>query len=77
MMLGTGDGLKGCASRTGKRRLRPLTPSPAPNRGPTCHVALALSAAEGCHFYFARRVTFLSCADTSRRNIAMSPASLD
>jgi hypothetical protein len=31
MMLGEGDGLKGCASRTGKRRLRPLTPPPSPS----------------------------------------------
>jgi hypothetical protein len=28
---GEGDGLKGCASRTGKSRLRPLTPSPSPS----------------------------------------------
>jgi hypothetical protein len=27
-------------------------------------VALTLSAAVGCHFYFARSVTFLSGADT-------------
>src|SRR5215469_12323431 len=33
------------------------------------------SAAKGCHFYFARRVTFLSCADIlCRRPIKMSPA---
>src|SRR6516225_7574275 len=32
------------------------------------------SAAPGCHFYFARRVTFLSCADIPcRRPIKMSP----
>src|ERR1700722_15131694 len=24
----------------------------------------AMSAAQGCHLYFARKVTFLSCADT-------------
>ena len=61
MMLGEGDGLKGCAARTGKRRLRPLTPSPSPSSGLTCRVALALSAAGsaistlrvGCHFYLA------------------------
>ena len=29
MVLGEGDGLKGCAARTGRRRLRPLTPSPS------------------------------------------------
>jgi hypothetical protein len=29
MMLGEADGLKGCAARTGKRRLRPLTPPPS------------------------------------------------
>jgi hypothetical protein len=46
-MLGAGDGLKGCASRTGKRRLRPLTPSPAPSSWLTCRVALTLSAAKG------------------------------
>jgi hypothetical protein len=27
----------------------------------------AMSAAQGCHLYFARRVTFLSCADTKTR----------
>jgi hypothetical protein len=28
----------------------------------------------GCHLYFARRVTFLSCADMScKRNIEMTP----
>ena len=31
MMLGENDGLKGCAAHTGKRRLRPLTPSPSPS----------------------------------------------
>jgi hypothetical protein len=31
MMLGENDGLKGCAERTGERRLRPLTPSPSPS----------------------------------------------
>jgi hypothetical protein len=31
MVLGPGDGLKGCAVRTGKRRLRPLTPPPRPS----------------------------------------------
>jgi len=45
IVLGTSDGLKGCASRTGKRRLRPLTPSLVPSSGLTCRVALALSAA--------------------------------
>jgi len=44
IVLGTGDGLKGCASRTGKRRLRPLTPSPVPSSGLTCRVALVPSA---------------------------------
>src|SRR5271165_6016198 len=29
---------------------------------------------QGCHFYFAQRVTFLPCADTScKRNIEMTP----
>ena len=32
MMLGENDGLKGCAAHTGKRRLRPLTPSRSPQR---------------------------------------------
>jgi hypothetical protein len=54
IMLGTGDGLKGCASRTDTRRLRPLTPSPVPSSRLTCRVALLLSAAEG--------VLFLLCA---------------
>jgi hypothetical protein len=27
------------------------------------NATLILSATAGCHFYFARRVTFLSCAD--------------
>ena len=31
ILLGEGDALKGCASRTGKCRLRPLTPSPSPS----------------------------------------------
>jgi hypothetical protein len=31
MVLGEDDGLKGCAARTGKRRLRPLTPSSSPS----------------------------------------------
>jgi hypothetical protein len=31
MVLGLGDGLKGCAARTGKRRLWPLTPPPRPS----------------------------------------------
>jgi hypothetical protein len=31
MVLGEDDGLKGCAARTGWRRLRPLTPPPAPS----------------------------------------------
>jgi hypothetical protein len=31
MVLGPGDGLKGCAARTGKRRLWPLTPPPRPS----------------------------------------------
>jgi hypothetical protein len=31
MVLGLGHGLKGCAVRTGKRRLWPLTPPPRPS----------------------------------------------
>jgi hypothetical protein len=76
ILLGTSDGLKGCASPTGKRRLRALTPSSAPSSWLTCRVALTLSAPEGCHFYFARRVTFLSCADiTSARRLAATTQS--
>ena len=47
MMLGPDAGLKGCASRTGKRRLRPLTPSPAPSSWLTCRVTF-LSCADIC-----------------------------
>jgi len=37
-------------------------------------VVVVASAAKGCHFYFAHRVTFLSCADTiCKRNIEMTP----
>ena len=53
ILLGTSDGLKGCASPTGKRRLRALTPSSAPSSWLTCRVALTLSAPE---------VSFLLCA---------------
>ena len=49
----------------GKRRLWPLTPPPTLSSWPTCRVTLTLSAAGECHFYFARLVTFLSCADTN------------
>jgi hypothetical protein len=42
MVLGPGDGLKGCAVRTGK---------------------LGVRRQRRCHFYFAHRVLFLSCAD--------------
>ena len=36
-------------------------------------VVVVASAAKGCHFYFAHRVTFLSCADIlCRRPIKMS-----
>ena len=45
MMLGAGDGLKGCAARPGWRRLRPLTPPPAPSQWQWCRFAQATSAA--------------------------------
>jgi hypothetical protein len=38
--------------------------SPSPGVWLRCSVVLVVSAAKrGCHLYFARRVTFLSCAD--------------
>jgi hypothetical protein len=58
----TAEGLKGCAVRTGQpaAALDPLTRTPRlavmPFRTP-------VFAAGGCHLYFARGVTFLSCAD--------------
>jgi hypothetical protein len=64
MMLGAGERPKGCAARTGKpaSALDPLTRTQRladmPFRKP-------VSAVGGCHLYFARRVTFLSCADKS------------
>ena len=37
-------------------------------------VVVVASAAKGCHFYFAHRVTFLSCAHiVCKRNIEMTP----
>src|SRR5271157_2571066 len=76
MMPDAGEDLKGCAARTGKpasaldplARIRsladmPFRPSGVRRRG-------------GCHLYFARRVTFLTCADTACRSpIEMSPVS--
>src|SRR6516165_1009060 len=44
----------------------PATPIKCEARPHRCHL--------GCHLYFARRVTFLSCADIDcKRNIAMAP----
>jgi hypothetical protein len=65
MMLGAGEGLKGCAARTDQpaAALDPLTRTP---RLAVMPFRKAMSAAQGCHLYFARRVTFLSCADTLR-----------
>ncbi len=59
----TAEGLKGCAVRTGQpaAALDPLTRTP---RLAVMPFRKAMSAAQGCHLYFARRVTFLSCADT-------------
>jgi hypothetical protein len=57
------EGLKGCAARTGQpaAALDPLTRTP---RWAVMPFRTRVFAAGGCHLYFARRVTFLSCADT-------------
>ena len=80
MCWGEGEGLKGCAARTGQpaAALDPLTR--------TLHLAVMpfrtpVFTAGGCHLYFAHRVTFLSCADMrpklscrSCEGIAQAPA---
>jgi hypothetical protein len=63
---GEGEGLKGCAARTGKpaSALDPLALTPAFGRHAVSRDVCPPS--RGCHFYFARGVTFLSCADIMR-----------
>ena len=59
----TGYSLTGCSPA------EPVSASPlAGDRsrsGPSSKCAACLCCDLGCHFYFARRVTFLSCADTA------------
>jgi hypothetical protein len=64
MMLGEGEGLKGCAERTGKPGFGP-TPSPSPSVWLTYRFAHGGARLPGCHLYFARGVTFLTCADNT------------
>ena len=63
MMLAENDGLKGRAARAGEP-VAALDPA-----APTQRIAVmpfrAGCVRRGCHFYFARRVTFQPCADTS------------
>jgi hypothetical protein len=67
MILGEGEGLKGCAARTGTPALAldPLTLTRAFARDAISRWCARRS--RGRHLYFARRVTFLSCADTTVR----------
>ena len=69
MMLGAGEGLKGCAARTGTPALAldPLARTPRLAMMPF-HTRCVRSPG-GCHLYFARRVTFLSCADSAWHEI--------
>ena len=57
-MLGAGDGLKGCASRTGKRRLWPLTSSPAPGVSADMPLRPGLCSPLAVTFLMGRKVTF-------------------
>ena len=52
------------APRAPASRFQPLTPPPSPSGSPWCRFARGRSADQGCHFYFARRVTFQPCADS-------------
>ena len=73
MMLGENDGLKGCAAHTGKRRLRPLTPSPSPQRlavmpfhvGCVRRQGSVMSTGHAVTFLSGTRVTYLSVTYTS------------
>ena len=53
-----------------------LDPATQAQRGSDAVLRSACPPPAGCHFYFARRVSFLSCADTCCKSpIEMSPAS--
>jgi hypothetical protein len=60
MMLGENDGLKGCAAHTGKRRLRPLTPSPSPQRLAMMPFHVACVRRQGSVMSTGPAVTFLT-----------------
>jgi hypothetical protein len=62
MMWGGDEGLKGCAARTGKPASAP-DPLIATPRLADMPFHRKRVRRQGCHLYFARQVTFLSCAD--------------
>jgi hypothetical protein len=65
MMWGGDEGLKGCAARTGKPASAP-DPLIATPRLADMPFHRKRVRRQGCHLYFARQVTFLSCADKPR-----------
>ena len=63
-MLAPDAGLKGCAFAHRQAPAATLDPVARPQQLADIRVALNCPPPQGCHFYFARRVTFLSCADS-------------
>jgi len=63
-VLGEDDGLKGRAARAGEPVLA-LDPAALTQRIAVMPFRAGSVRRQGCHFYFARRVTFQPCADST------------